>query len=263
MFFFLPSQLVLKFIIYNIRVHPQYNSSLFLPDSYVNLYNLHWKTMQHTLQQAVVDDNKKSAFHAVEQGKSPGAFVHTTEHKDKRDSGYGTTDNSPATIVPKKRFTFDKDEFGDKSSPETLGDMINALPKDFKTMELEENVSDISDSSVFSYETDDDNVSIEDKEVQELLQGNSNPVSIPMASSNVRRPSAPIPTPEEDYVSHTSYNSGFIPITWSINRPGPRARNRPTVSRGTQTPSPHCQVIRDLLRDRYHPYIARGKFLVI
>ncbi|KAL5009183.1 hypothetical protein ScPMuIL_014764 [Solemya velum] len=213
--------------------------------------------MQHTLQQPNVEAGERSAFKPVEQGKSPTPCLLTSEHCDKRDSGYGT-DNSPATlIITTRRFTFDKDEISD-NIPGTSGDMGEVFPKDFENMTLEENTSEeVSDSSVFSYETDDDNLSMEDKEVQELFQSNCNTVPIQPASGNVRRPSAPIPSPEEDYVSHTSHNANFIPIG-SITRPGLGGRYNPTVSRGTQTPSPHCQVIRELMRDRFHPYIARG-----
>ncbi|XP_060590751.1 uncharacterized protein LOC132745790 isoform X2 [Ruditapes philippinarum] len=167
---------------------------------------------------------------------------------NKRDSGYGTDVNSPAsqssgTSVP-RQFVFGSCGT-DVDISETLEEMdINDNEDVFPKCD-EERHNEASDQNV-----DDDN----DKEVEELF-GESceldHSVSEPIA---IQRPQAPIPTPEG---IDDARNMGWAPLEnsedTSVSEPlylnswtrkdRQRRRFRPIASRnfGTQTPSPKDQ----------------------
>lgn len=195
------------------------------------------------------DPNRTSAFRPVTPvTKSPKGPCRGLDKK--RDSGYGS-DFSPASVKSVQR----KFVFGDESDVD--GDFVD----DFSGM----NVHDIDDEDVFcetfefgfsaiQEEESDDT----DKEVEELL--NDSPkhhsVSDPI---DINRPPAPLPTPDsvgsaESGRQDNLIASPFYHTQWN-KRDRVFCRNafRPFVSRsiGTQTPSPHCQLIQDaMLSDR-------------
>ncbi|WAR20208.1 hypothetical protein MAR_002046 [Mya arenaria] len=187
--------------------------------------------------------SRKSAFHPV----SPLAKTPPERHvcDRKRDSGYGS-DFSPAySGTPKRKFTFDESD--DTSSLATEINVMNVNNKD----SFDDVFFDHFDVIPEGEESDDT-----DKEVEELLSDSpdcrvlSNPIAIV-------RPPPPAPTPESDESSNSSaasvdclIASPFYHTQWT-KRDRVVCRNpfRPIVSRsvGTQTPSPHCQLIQDVL----------------
>ena len=195
---------------------------------------------------------------------------------DVRDSGY-VTDFSPpsATSTTLRQFRFDSeiDEYGVE------------LEEGIEGIDLHDDVfPDESERNANNSEFDDiDNT---DKEVEELFSdsgelGSFNSFSQPIEISNLR-PGAPAPTPDElhdeqdnngadlmngesnEFTDYTISHS-FHHTPWNINRHCRRHVFRP-ISRsvGTQTPSPHSQIIDEAIEmcggARFQPCrLARGK----
>ena len=182
---------------------------------------------------------------------------------NKRDSGYGTDVNSPAsqssgTSVPRQFIFGSYGTDGDIS--ETLEEMdINDSEDVFHKFED-------GDNEASGGKFDDDN----DKEVEELLCESSeldHSVSEPII---IQRPQAPIPSPkmhEDDgnilnwtpleKTEGTSVSEPFYVTSWT-RKDRQRRRFRPIASRnfGTQTPSPRGQELGQLDMN------ARGKMLL-
>ncbi|XP_045173814.2 uncharacterized protein LOC123535283 [Mercenaria mercenaria] len=186
----------------------------------------------------------KNASEALKMGKCPLLPAITG---NKRDSGYGTDVNSPAsqssgTSLPRK-FTF--------GSYDTDVDIAETLEE----MDLNENedvfIKCDEANEAIGQNGDDDN----DKEVEELFNESveiDHSVSEPIA---IQRPQAPIPTPEEkegdrnnlewiplDQTEDSTVSKPFYVNSWT-RQDRQRRRFRPIASRscGTQTPSPKAQ----------------------
>lgn len=192
--------------------------------------------------QSTKDD--KYTSEALKMGKSP---ILSAVTGNKRDSGYGTDVNSPAsqssgTSAP-RQFTF--------GSYDT--DVDVDFSENLEDMNLDDNEEVFSkfteagaDEPVCSGADDDD------KEVEELFNESieiQHSVSEPI---DIQRPQAPVPTPEgkdddsnwvpldqneDSHVSRPFYNT-----SWT-RQDRARQRFRPIASRsfGTQTPSPQNQ----------------------
>lgn len=207
------------------------------------------------------DPCRASAFRPVTPvAKSPKGCPRALDKK--RDSGYGS-DFSPASVKSvQKSFIFPGDS-------EVDGDFI----EDFNEMDIQ-NVDDedvfvetneFGFSAIQELEEGDDT----DKEVEELLTESpkDHSVSDPI---DINRPPAPLPTPDSENGSiRTDYMiaSPYYHTQWQ-KRDRIMGRNafRPFVSRsvGTQTPSPHCQLIQDAFSGNRiadpQRHVDRGKF---
>lgn len=188
----------------------------------------------------------KISSEAMKMGKSPLVFALTG---CKRDSGYGTDVNSPAsqssgTSVPRK-FTFGScDTDVDLNFNETSECMDTNDNEEVFTKYIEEP----SDAAACQGAADDN-----DREVEELLNDSAelqHSVSEPI---DIKRPQAPVPTPEgkdeydgnwapEDQAENSEVSRPFYNTSWT-RRDRARRRFRPIASRsfGTQTPSPRNQ----------------------
>lgn len=184
-----------------------------------------------------------SAFHFVGKDGKSSRPNSGSKRSEKRDSGYAT-DNSPGIFHSdvgnnSLQFTFDLD-------PIEQGSTLNS--------------EDIPDDKI-------------DEEVEMVLshQRNVSSVSGPIAIPPVNRPSAPVPRGTD---TEELRKSESLPTFQSYSRHDMWRRNRnrghyfrPIESRsvGTQTPSPHSQIISDAINDRFHPYLpnaARGKKII-
>lgn len=209
-----------------------------------------------------------SAFKSPQswQGKSPTL---TGLSSSNRDSGYGT-DFSPASITSATRtFTFEGE---DSDLSEVFEGAMDLTEEDDNEDVFIDNVNTYN---VIEEESEGDDT---DKEVEDLLSSPDirRPVSQPI---NIARPAAPIPTPEYmngdgmdemdsgEQEVEVQISSPYHHTQWnSRDRQFRRNRFRPIVSRscGTQTPSPHSQMIREAREvvnsgGRFQPYgLARG-----
>ena len=198
-------------------------------------------------KELTVDPTRTSAFRPVTPvTKSPKGQIRGLDKK--RDSGYGS-DFSPASVKSvQKRFTFGDD-------PELDAEFLD----DFNEMDIH----GIDDEDVFTetfefgfsaiqeLEEGDDT----DKEDEDLLteSPHHHSVSDPI---DINRPPAPLPTPEsvgdgeDDEGLDYNIGSSYYHTQWNRSKRERRSKAfRPFVSRsiGTQTPSPHCQLIQDAM----------------
>lgn len=191
----------------------------------------------------------------VNMGKSPTL---SAVLGSKRDSGYGTDFvNSPAsqssgTSAPKPVFVF--------GSSDTDIDFCEHLEQ----MDLNDNEDVFAEGSrpnVLDVDNDDT-----DKEVEEFF---SDSVELPHSVSepiSIQRPQAPIPTPEGDDnvgLGHGDYSVSrpYHHTLWT-RRDRQRHRFRPIASRsfGTQTPSPHSQILREEYGHSIRPLRPNGEW---
>lgn len=186
----------------------------------------------------------------VNMGKSPTLSAITGS---KRDSGYGTDINSPAsqssgTSAPKPMFVF--------GSSETDIDFCEHLEQ----MDLNDSEDVFAErSDVVGVDNDDT-----DKEVEEFFNDSvelPHSVSEPIA---IQRPQAPIPTPEGDNnvgLGDYSVSRPYHHTMWT-RRDRQRHRFRPIASRsfGTQTPSPHSQLLREEYGHSIRPLRPNGEY---
>lgn len=193
------------------------------------------------LKELTVDPTRTSAFRPVTPvAKSPKGQTRGLDKK--RDSGYGS-DFSPASVKSvQRKFTFGDDYEGDDILDEFAAMEIHVQDDDNVFFEQ------TGFSAIQELEEGDDT----DKEVEELLLNespNKHSVSEPI---DIHRPPAPLPTPEsvgdgDDVRLDCNISSSFYHTPW--NNGDGRKPFRPFISRsiGTQTPSPHCQLIQDAL----------------
>ena len=206
------------------------------------------------------DEQNVSAFYSP--GKSPpqiGSLGKSptlpSNLPNKRDSGYGTDFSPASNTSTTRRFTYEETETAEV--PDVMSDIESDV--------FEPSVNDVITEE---NESDDDT----DKEVEELTGGGNEfyrPMSQPI---QIKRPSAPIPTPEEngdgtekEDTSDGSDEGYFISATFNHTRWSnmPRNKFRPIASRsvGTQTPSPHSQLINEAMGPVGSPRMSRGKCL--
>lgn len=194
---------------------------------------------------------RSSAFKPVGAGaKSP---ISLSSNSRKRDSGY-SSDFSPARVKnPELTFTFDDDELDDESCVfHAADDDIDISADEDVFVNQFESVMNV----IFEEENDDEDA---DREVEELLNDDVDTDTEVSQSGQIRRPSAPLPSPEvSGYSSEGSESdelcliaSPFYHTKWTMkDRVLFINPFRPIVSRsvGTQTPNPHCQLVQDALR---------------
>ncbi|XP_053398859.1 uncharacterized protein LOC123523910 [Mercenaria mercenaria] len=171
----------------------------------------------------------------------------------KRDSGYGS-DVSPAGLkTQSRRFTFDEDDV-DSELCQALDEIDISADEDVFVDHFEPLIQVINECD----ESDET-----DKEVEELFDEyhSENTVS---ENVQIRRPPAPLPTPDVNNGSDITHSadgsrdlcliaSPFYHTNWNTNdRHICKNPFRPIVSRsvGTQTPNPHCQLVQDALRSK-------------
>ena len=181
--------------------------------------------------------NRKSAFHLVSpiMSSSPERLGRDR----KRDSGYGSDFSPAGPGTPKKKFTFDD------------ADVRAAFDETNCEMDVERD--DCDDVFMDHFETipEDDESDGTDKEVEELLSASPvcHVISDPIP---IGRPPPPAPSPSPGSEASVDFliASPFYHTQWT-KRERVVCKNpfRPIVSRsvGTQTPSPHCQLIQDVL----------------
>lgn len=210
------------------------------------------------------DPTRTSAFRPVTPVTKSPKFQSRALDK-KRDSGYGS-DFSPASVKSvQRKFTFGDDTDADADN---MFDDFAAM--DFHNIDDEDVFRETVDygfSAIQELEEGDDT----DKEVEELLLNESPNHHAVSAPIDIHRPPAPLPTPEsvgEGDNVRPDYNiaSPFYHTPW--NKRERRKAVRPFVSRsiGTQTPSPHCQLIQDALLSTHgiadpERHFARGETL--
>lgn len=211
----------------------------------------------------ITSPSNEEALH-THAGKSTFSIV----PEKKRDSGYGTdaTVNSPASLSSavsiQPRFTFGSI------------DTDVSLNEDLENMDVEDSEEVFADDKpVLRNVPNSDFVCPEqdvDKEVEKLT-GNIPLIIRKSEPIAIQRPQAPVPSPEaldvdddltrpvwraDDYLGENHLiSSPFHHTAWTRRERNRHNRFRPIASRsyGTQTPSPHGQIIRQALVQASRP----------